>query len=394
MELTHHINEATWRFVSEHAGGDIRQLALQASRYPDVDMPFALNQIAGREMARRKIPHWAATEGLIYPPHLPMEQCSGEETARYKASLVNGDTLVDLTGGLGVDFSLMARKFSRAIYVEQQADLCQIASHNIALLGIDNFSVVNSDAENFLHTIASADVIYLDPARRDVDGRRTYGMAECTPDVAQLAPELLRKAPMVMVKLSPMLDVSQVISSLPMVSDIHIVSTGGECKELLVIMRRDFNHAPTIHCVCDGHDYAYQWKSDAPPADVWDGTWHTGICLFEPNPSVMKAGCFAHVANRYGLQVVSQDSHLFVSDKSIHDFTGRVFSIDAVTTMNKNELRHALAGMDRANVAVRNFPLRATELAKRLRLKDGGDAYVFGTTTASGRHVILICSKK
>ena len=388
------VSEATWRFVREHAGDDVRRLALQADRFPDVDMPFALDQIAGREMARRKLPLWASVDGIVYPPHLSMEQCSSEVAARYKASLVSGGTFVDLTGGMGVDCSFMAQSFESAVYVEQLGHLCPIAEHNFHLLGRDNISVVNGDGVQYLHEMQPADVIYLDPARRDTAGRRTYGIADCTPDLTTLADELLRKAPIVLVKLSPMLDVSQTLHSLPSVSDVHIVSVGGECKELLVMMRRNHNGPTSIHCVNDGHVFTYDHDVAEPPAAVWDGEWHDGLRLYEPNPSVMKAGCFNHVAAHYGMQVVSHDSHLFISGNKTESFTGRQFAIDAICTMNKTELRNTLGTLKHANVAVRNFPMRTADLSRRLRLKDGGDTYIFGTTTATGKHILLLCHKE
>ena len=386
------INEATRLYIREHTGEDVRRLALQPRRH-DVDMPFALDQIAGREVARHKLPSWAAIDGIVYPPHLALEQCSGEAAARYKASLVGGGKLVDLTGGLGVDFSFMSRGFQRAIYVECQRSLCEIAVHNFRLLGFDNVEVVKADGVQLLEDLNPVDVIYLDPARRDSAGQRTYSIADCTPDVLAMADSLLAKASTVMVKLSPMLDVSHVLATLPCVTDVHIVSTGGECKELLVLMRRDAEVPVMIHCVNDGKDFAYQWGGAAPAAELWDGVWHDGMFLYEPNPSVMKAGCFSIVAAHYGMQQVSSDSHLLISDKYTDDFNGRRFVVDAVTSMNKTELKRALAGVCQANVAVRNFPMRAADLAKRLGLKDGGDTYIFGTTTASGSHILFLCHK-
>ena len=385
------MNEATRRFVAEHADGDVRQLALQSRRWPEVNMPLALDQIAGRQTARRKLPRWAAMEGILYPPHLAMEQCSSEATADYKAALLtHGERLVDLTGGFGVDCAAMSSRFNRVTYVERQATLCRIARHNFGLLGLHHIEVVNGDGVEWLHIMPDADVIYLDPARRDSAGRRTYGIADCTPDVSALASHLLAKAPMVLVKLSPMLDVRRTLTELPSVSALHIVSSCGDCKELLAVMRRAHTGTTTIHCACDGNVFSYDWGSSPPAVQQWDGCWHEGLHLFEPNPSMMKAGCFNHVAARYGMRVVSRDSHLLTGDTATR-FPGRRFAVDAVVTMNKGEVRRLLADVTQANVAVRNFPLRAADLARRLHVKDGGGTYIFGTTTAAGKHVLLRC---
>ena len=391
------IDEATRRFIAEHAAADVRQLALQAHRWPEVDMALALDQIAGRALARRKLPSWAEVDGVVYPPRLALEQCSSEATANYKAALLppGGRWLVDLTGGLGVDCVAMAPRFARVTYVERQERLCRLANHNFAALGLTHIEVVNADAVAYLQTMPAgeADVIYIDPSRRDAAGRRTYGIADCQPDVAQLAPGLLDKAPLVMVKLSPMLDVSQALGALPAVSDVHIVSADGECKELLLLMRRSHNGPPMLHCADDADTLTMEWGSAVPPAPVWDGDWWPGMWLHVPNPSVMKAGCFAHVAHRHGLAIVGPDSHLMVGGP-VDGFEGRSFEVMAVTTLNKRELKHALSGVDQANVAVRHFPLSAAELSRRLQVRDGGDTYIFGTTTAQGKHVLIVGRKR
>ncbi|MBO7610319.1 MAG: SAM-dependent methyltransferase [Muribaculaceae bacterium] len=386
-------NEATRQFVREHADADVRQLALHNAGKKAVNLPLALDQIAGRQYARHKLPIWSQVDDIVYPPHLSLEQCSSEATARYKAKILNDCTLVDLTGGMGVDCYFMAQSFDNAVYVECQPHLCEIAKHNFHLLDCDKIKVVNSDAEEYLHNMKPVDLIFIDPARRDNAGRRTYGIEDCTPDVAQLAPELLAKAHTVMIKLSPMLDVTQVLNTLPHVTDIHIVSVTGECKELLVLMSANSAGGTQIHCVNDDEVFTYQQGQDNVNANIWDGQSHKSLYVYEPNASIMKAGCFSILAARNNMQVMSHDSHLLVSDKYVDKFPGRAFMVDAISSMNKGELKQALGGITQANVAVRNFPMRADELARRLHLKDGGKTYIFGTTTASGHHVILICKK-
>lgn len=386
-------DDATWQFVRDNSEADVRQLALRSAGSSPVNLPLALDQIAGRQYARRKLPSWSVMDDIVYPPHLSLEQCSSEATARYKASLVAGDTLVDLTAGFGVDCFFMAQKFHNAVAVECQPHLCEIAKHNFKLLNCDKIKVVNSDAVDYLHSMQPVDVIFIDPARRDTAGRRTYGIADCTPDVAKLAPELLEKSGKVMIKLSPMLDVVQVINTLPGVTDVHIVSVASECKELLVIMCKETAGPVMIHCVNDDVIFTCVRDNNEIIVKHWDEQCESARFVYEPNASIMKAGCFNQVANRYGLTQVSNDSHLFISDKYVDEFPGRTFIIDAITSMNKGELKHALSGIIKANVTVRNFPLRANELAKKLHLKDGGDTYIYGTTTASGKHLLLICHK-
>ena len=388
------LDEKTLEFVREHGEDDVRRLALQAARWPDVDMPTALQQIAGRQVARVKLPSWAAIEGILYPPHLSLEQCSSERTARYKSMLVEGETLADLTGGLGVDFAFMAQGRSQATYVERQETLCDLAHHNLPLLGLPQAQVVCADAEDYLARMDKVDTLYIDPARRDSAGKRVYALADCTPDVSALAPTLLAKASTVIVKLSPMLDMHQALRQLPCVAQVHIVSVRGECKELLLVLRRDHEGNVTMHCVNDDQRFCYtlgEERSSSPL--VWDETVpEGGLWLCEANASIMKAGCHDLVAARLGLQVVSRDSHLMVADHYVEDFPGRVFKVLAVTTMNKRELKAAIQGLTHANVAVRNFPMSAPELARRLKVKDGGDTYIFGTTTATGKHIVITAS--
>ena len=245
----------TAAFIAAHIDEDVRRLALKYQGTEGVDLKFALQQIAGRQTARRKLPSWAATEGLTYPPHLSMEQCSSEQTARYKASVARriaeqavaenggGTVLTDLTGGLGVDFSFMAREFGRAVYVERDAHLCAIAGDNFRRLGLDNACTVCADCTDYLPGSGRVTLFYADPARRDSNGARTYAISDCTPDIVRMMPVMLGKAEAVMVKLSPMLDISQTIREVEQggearVSEVHIVSAGNECKEMLVVIRR------------------------------------------------------------------------------------------------------------------------------------------------------------
>ena len=387
--------QATINFVKEHAADDVQRLALEVRKYPEVDAHFALDQIAGRQKSRTKLPSWAEVDDLIFPPSVSMEQCSSEATASYKSSLVSGESLVDLTGGFGVDFSFLASRFSRAVYVERQEHLCHIAEHNFKVLGLSHVQVVNDDAEHYLATMPVVDLIYLDPARRDGAGNRVFRLDDCTPNVVQLLDLLLTKGRQVMIKLSPMLDVSQALRQLRGVSEVHIVSVAGECKELLLLLSAKHEGDVKIVCVNDGQTFTYRLGEPVVMPMQWSGELPAegDLYLYEPNASMMKAGCFGQLAQRYGLQAVAQQSHLFVAERPISDFQGRKFVVNDITTLNSKELKQKLACITQANVAVRNFPLKAAELAKRLRLKDGGSVYIFGTRLANGKNVLLLCEK-
>ena len=429
------IKQETIDFIALHANDDVRLLALQANKQHAIDIAFALNQIAGRQKARQKIPSWAATEGIVYPPHLNMEQCSSEATARYKAAIVRAapcTTMADLTGGLGVDFSFMARECDKAFYVEQNTDLCQLAAHNLPLLGLNNVVVENTEAEEFLKRCGQLDVLFADPARRDNHGGRTYGIADCTPDLLGLMPVMTDKARRIVAKLSPMLDWQKAVADIHAAAEgkarvqaVHIVAVANECKELLL----DISSQPPTVPPNNTSLHSTQGEAEttmAKPAIVCinllpNGSMEQFVChetgqaasvgkkqmgkngsvedlketafLYEPNAAIMKAGCFDPLTDEYGVSPISANSHLFVSDHFIGNFPGRRFSVKSVSSLNKRDIRMAIGGLSQANITVRNFPLSVAELRKRLHLKDGGSIYVFATTTASNDHLLFICEK-
>ena len=436
------MNQATQDFIRQHLDDDVRQLAFLGSKYPEVDMPFALDQIRGRKMARVKLPRWASLEGIIYPPHISMEQCSSESTALYKAELAarllglpasssgiemkaeNEIEFVDLTGGFGVDFSYIAARLGvKSMYVERQAHLCEAAKVNFGRLGLKNAIVKNGDGIEVLHSFhpkkkdaASADdslgitydqprsllktnlglkIIFIDPARRDDAGNKVVSLKDCTPDVTVLQEEMLSKADYVIIKLSPMLDWHRAISELSHVREVHIISVNNECKELLLVLSaRNMGENLRIYCINDAQSFVCE-ESDMETSSVKiaPSTLEEMQYLYEPNASLMKAGCFGVLSGRYDARMLSKNSHLFVSQAPIEAFPGRSFRIIAVSSFNKKELKRHLSGITKANIATRNFPLSVAELRKRLKLKDGGETYIFATTLNDESHVLVITEK-
>lgn len=450
------MNQATQDFIRQHQDDDVRQLAFLGSKYPEVDMPFALDQIRGRKMARVKLPRWASLEGIIYPPHISMEQCSSESTALYKAELAarllglpassSGTEMkaeseiefVDLTGGFGVDFSYIAARLGvKSMYVERQAHLCEAAKENFERLGLKNAIVKNGDGIEVLHSFlpkkddaASADdslgitydqprsllkaklglkLIFIDPARRDDAGNKVVSLKDCTPDVTVLQEEMLSKADYVIIKLSPMLDWHRAISELSHVREVHIISVNNECKELLLVLSArnlgdmeassadgEVKHAGNlrIYCVNDAQSFVCDESDmESSPVRIAPPVLEEMQYLYEPNASLMKAGCFSVLSERYDARMLSKNSHLFVSMESIEDFPGRSFRIIAISSFNKKELKRHLSGITKANIATRNFPLSVAELRKRLKLKDGGETYIFATTLSDESHVLVITEK-
>ena len=456
------MNQATQDFIRQHQDDDVRQLAFLGSKYPEVDMPFALDQIRGRKMARVKLPRWASLEGIIYPPHISMEQCSSESTALYKAELAarllglpassfsEEIGFVDLTGGFGVDFSYIAVRLGvKSMYVERQAHLCEAAKENFERLGLKNAIVKNGDGIEVLHSFlpkkddaASTDdslgitydqprsllktnpglkIIFIDPARRDDAGNKVVSLKDCTPDVTVLQEEMLSKADYVIIKLSPMLDWHRAISELSHVREVHIISVNNECKELLLVLSArnmggmeassadgvggteeaegtdgavKYAGKLRIYCVNDAQSFVCD-ESDMETSSVKiaPSTLEEMQYLYEPNASLMKAGCFGVLSGRYDVRMLSKNSHLFVSQAPIEAFPGRSFRIIAISSFNKKELKRHLSGITKANIATRNFPLSVAELRKRLKLKDGGETYIFATTLSDESHVLVITEK-
>ena len=392
------INEATRRFVHEHADDDVRQLALRASKDAEVDLTVALQQIQGRQMAVDKLPTWAAVDGIIYPPHLSMEQCSSETTARYKASVATmlseqRQKLVDLTGGFGVDFYWMAQAFQTAVYVEQQPMLMDIAAANFTTLGL-KAETVRDDAANFLHRMEHASLIFLDPARRDNHGVRTYGIADCSPNVLTMVDELMEKADFVMLKLSPMLDWRKAVADIgpQRVSQVHIVAVKNECKELLLVLSCKPLVQRQVICVNGESIDTFPLDDDSPQAATWQGPL-AGAWLYEPHAALMKAGFFSRLAERHHVSPLARNSHLFVADHYVEHFPGRSFRIVDCSSMNKRELSQKIIPLRQANISVRNFPMTVAALRQRLKLSEGGSNYVFATTLASGEKVLLVTTR-
>ena len=384
------INEQTWDFIRQHAADDVRKLALQGTKDAAVDLSMALQQIAGRQTALKKLPSWAAVERVLYPPHLNMEQCSSEQTARYKARLAgSGDMYVDLTGGLGVDFYWMSQGFKQRYYVERNAELCELVEHNFRTLGY-SCSVCCCDTATYLPTVPHADVVFLDPARRNEHGGRTYDIKDCTPNILELLPLLMEKADKVILKLSPMLDWRKAVDDLQYVREVHIVSVDNECKELLLVLEQ--TERP-LRLVCVNNNQIFEVSSHPSPLTPHPSPLTSEQFLYEPNASIMKAGCFDALAQQYPVCQVSANSHLFLSSVEIEDFPGRRFQICAISSTNKQTLKETLAGVSRANITVRNFPMSVEQLRKKLHLKDGGDTYIFATTKADGAHCLYICRK-
>ena len=386
------LNEITRQFIRDNLNTDVPTLALRKAPV-GTDVSLALRQIEARQLLQKKVPEWSTNEDLLFPAHLSIEQCSSEATARYKSNLLKSNTFADLTGGLGIDTYYLSQRFQETDYVERQPELCALARHNFDILQT-NIKVYNESAEEYLKHCEPKDCIYIDPARRDSLGRKTVSIADCTPDVVTLQDLLLQKAETVMVKLSPMLDISKALEELKCVKEIHVLAVGNECKELVFIMKVGFSGQPIL--------YAANLMTQQPIVSFTLEEEHDcplrlaesmGRYLYEPNAALMKAGCYKLLAHRFDVLKLHKNSHLYTSDTLFPDFAGRVFEIEGYAPYHKKVKQTLLADADKANLAVRNFPLGVDELRKTLKIKEGGEIYLFATTLRDGEKVIIRTKK-
>ena len=382
----------TRQFIEAHLHDDVRELALKY-RNAEVDMALALRQIEARQLLRKKVPSWSDNPDLLFPAHLSVEQCSSEATAQYKASLLQGDSFADLTGGLGVDCHFISQHFKKADYVELNPDLCALAKNNFNVLG-STITVQNIPAEAYLNNCKPVDCIFIDPARRDNYGRKTVSIADCTPNVIELQDQLLQKARKVMVKLSPMLDISKALEELRHVSEVHVVAVANECKELLFLLEQDFEGTPVITCVnLQTEQPQIRFSPDEERHCEGGTTEAIHHFLYEPNAAVMKGGCYKLLTQRFGVQKLHRNSHLYTSDQLVADFPGRIFTVDGWAPYNKKIKQTLLAGVEKASIATRNFPISVADLKKNLKIADGDEIYLFATTLAKEQKVIIYTHK-
>lgn len=394
--------QETLDFISNHRNDDVRNLALQASRYPNVDMPFAIDQIAGYQTALQKLPTYAQTAGIYYPHHLSMEQCSSEQTARHKAEIIanilsNKDSFADLTAGFGIDFSFIAPLFKQSTAIERQEYLCEIQQHNHPLLGLEHTQVLNTDAARYLENMKPVDWIFLDPARRDAHGGKVVAITDCEPNVAEWEDLLLEKANYVMVKLSPMLDITLAVRTLKHVREVHVVAVNNECKELLFILDKNIHSIENIQLEATNltvqGNQTFRFTLLEEIASTVTYSDNIQQYLYEPNSALIKSGAFRAVAHQFQLQKLHPNSHLYTSNQNVPEFPGRCFTVESVSGFGKKDMKLFLQGLTQANLSVRNFPTSVADLRKRLKLKDGGDVYLFATTLKESEKVLIKCRK-
>ncbi len=387
-------NEKIKAYIRLHRGEDVRLLALKRNDFTADEHLYVLQQIAGWQIAKKKIPLWADNEDVVYPPHLSIEQCSSEETAIYKQSVIEkGDVYADLTGGMGVDFSFVSKNFEYSYYVEQNEELCRLAQQNFKNLGVQKFEICHRTMESFLAENKKFNTVFVDPARRDDLGRKVVSIADCSPNLLEWKDRLLEVSETIWIKYSPMLDISLAIKELERVEELHIVSLNNECKELLFCLKGDKNGDVHVKCVNLGKKKeVFTFLLGEEQSCEARYATKMGRYLYEPNASVMKAGAFKLLTEHFPVKKLSASSHLYTSDEKVELFPGRSFEVESVFSMNKKEIKKSLGDCKRANITVRNFPLTVNQLREKLKIEEGGDIYLFATTLVDKK--VLVKTKK
>ncbi|MBU2915460.1 THUMP-like domain-containing protein [Reichenbachiella agariperforans] len=381
------------QFIQEHRDDDPVQLALQARKYPDIPMQWVAHQIKCYQKAKSKIPAFAEKSIIIYPPGISLEQSSSEATAQYKARLIQGNSVTDLTAGFGIDTYYLSQHIETVIALERNPDLIPIVNHNWDVLGVKNITYHQTEAETYLSTEENpTDLYFIDPARRDDVNHKLHLIEDCQPNLLHILPALMERKAEVWIKLSPLLDIHQALEKIAHVAEVHVVSVQNECKELLLRVIPNHSTEPIIHAVNltkQGDEilkFCYSEESDEINYNL---PLHY---LYEPNASIMKAGGFKAVARKYALSKLHRNSHLYTSDELVPNFPGRSFKIEALTVLNKKKLKTYLPA-NKANITVRNYPNTIQEIRKKTSIKDGGSVYLFATTLMDGSPKVLVCSR-
>ncbi len=386
------LNTGVQHFINENLTTDIVSVLLKKITFEGVDTKELVQQIEAKKKCISKLPTWFQNEGIFYPDKLNIEQTSSETTAQYKANLVSGKTLVDLTGGYGVDSYFFSKKTTQVNHCEINKDLSEIAAYNFEILGINNVEFIPTDGLDFLNnTTQQFDWIYIDPSRRNDAKGKVFLLSDCLPDVPNNLPLLFEKATYILIKTSPLLDFTIGINELQFVKEIHVVAVKNEVKELLWILEKGYLgdiRIKTINFNSEKEEtFEFDWK------DEKRNIFQFGLpqtYLYEPNAAILKSGAFKTIGNSFGLKKLHEHSHLYTSETLV-DFPGRSFRIEETVPYNKKGLQQL--GIRKANVTTRNFPDSVEHIRKKHKIKDGGDIYLFFTTSNDGNYVVLQCSK-
>ncbi|MEJ8757936.1 hypothetical protein WG947_13055 [Pontibacter sp. H259] len=383
------------QFIVEHLQQQPATLMLQASRYPGLPVAELVQQVQARQKAMSKLPAWAQNPDLVFPANVSVEQSSSEATAAFKASLVAGKLLVDLTGGFGADSYYFSKTVAQVIHVEQNQELSEIASHNFTILGATNIKTIATTAAAFLETFnGHADYLYLDPARRGDRSEKLHLLRDCEPDILTLLPVLLQKADKVLLKASPMLDIDLAVSQLGKVAKVWVVAVQNECKEVLYLLEQNppaTLETEAVNIKADGSISVFTF-TPAQEQTIHPPYTDPQQFIYEPNAAILKAGAYKSITRQFAVGKLHPNSHLYTSEVLVSDFPGRIFRCVGVSKYSKKELLAKLP-QKQANITVRNFPDTVANIRKKTGIKEGGNHYLFFTTDMHQKPIVLFCEK-
>jgi 16S rRNA G966 N2-methylase RsmD len=373
-------------YVENHAYDDPKTIVLRQGQVHGVSGNYIAQQIEGRRKTKTKLPTWHQTRGVVYPASVNLEQSSSELTASFKASIlkahtINANVLVDLTGGFGVDSYAFSQVFRRVIHVEPDETLSAIARHNHNALRRTNIEHVAKSAEEYLSSSTSiTDAFYIDPSRRNELRQKVFMLKDTVPDVTALLPQLLGNAELVLIKTSPLLDLLQMQRQLTHLQSLYVIAVNNECKELLAVCRRGFRGEPSIHAINltqVEESFTFTFSEEQHTVSVFSAPKKF---LYEPNAAILKAGAFKSVGEKFHLSKLHVNTHFYTAESCIMDFPGRIFEVHATIKSDPKEVSKFFS-QGKANVITRNYPLTPDELKRKLKLGDGGEGFVIGTTS-------------
>ena len=381
-------------FLEKHLFDDATSLILKGSPFVDITAQELVQQLVGLQKSKSKLPSWFEAEGILFPPKVNLEQTSSQETAHYKAQLIQGEHIIDITGGFGVDCAAFSEKFETVTHCELNTELSMLVKHNAQILNLENLACHNTNGIEFLKNSSKRyDVIYVDPSRRDTAGGKVFRLEDCEPNVSEHLDLLLKKCDTLLMKTSPLLDITAGLRALRNVKEIHIIAVNNDVKELLWFLTAESKVDDVKICSVNLRgNQSETFESSINTEKSETATYSEPLTyLYEPNAAIMKSGSFASVSQILNLAKLHPSSHLYTS-KNLIEFPGRRFEVLEVIPFSKSTLKKKFKGF-KANITTRNFPWSVAKLKQQLQIKDGGETYLFFTTLQHGEKVCIACKK-
>ncbi len=379
------------QFITHNLKSDITKLVLKGSPFDGISIQELANQIVAKQKSSNKLPTWYSSENIYYPPKISIEQTSSEITAAYKSKLISGDLIVDITGGFGVDCYYFSKQYKKVIHIEINEALSSIVNHNYQQLKLENISTFCIDGIDYLKSTEQFfDCIYIDPSRRNDLKGKVFLLKDCLPNIPENLDLLFRKTNQILLKNSPILDISSAIDELKFVKEIHVIAIQNDVKEVLFLLEKDFKKGIQIKTINIQKKSCQKFNFDL--YDKIESLYSEPLTyLYEPNAAILKSGGFHQISNQLNVFKLHQHSHLYTSD-SLIDFPGRIFKIKNIIPYDKKKISKIVPDK-KANITTRNFPKTVAQIRKETKLKDGGNLFLFFSTDRNNKLIVLICLK-